>query len=152
VLTAGHCVTSENNRLYSPEEFDVRLGALTTEDGASVPVRKVIRHEGYDPDMLTNDIALLVLDTPANITSLIAPIRIYTGRVIERQNVTAFGWGKTENGTAATRLMTTRLVVGNTPSCQQVDPSYDGPNGNWTCVEYSLSKTAVCNGDSGGPM
>ncbi|KAI8872378.1 trypsin-like serine protease, partial [Ramicandelaber brevisporus] len=154
VLTAGHCVTNDFNRVYSASTFTVQVGGITTSALKNFKVSKVTRNPKWNKSSLLGDLAILTLSTPVTTSSSVQPIKIFSGTNNERDVVRAFGWGQTSAGSAASTLQTASLNVGLTASCKVENTAYDGPNGVWTCTQLSLNggNRAVCFGDSGGPL
>ena len=70
VLTAAHCVPP------TPQARDVYIGAgLDVDAGTVIAVAETRRHPRYDPDTMSNDIALLYLEHEAPV----APISMFAG-------------------------------------------------------------------------
>ncbi|XP_046688887.1 phenoloxidase-activating factor 2-like [Homalodisca vitripennis] len=94
VLTAAHCVVGKTG-------LSVRLGEWDTQRKSEpLPiqnraVRDVFIHEGYYAGGLFNDIALLFLETPADIAEHIATICLpEQDENMGNRNCVASGWGK----------------------------------------------------------
>ncbi|MFJ2395559.1 S1 family peptidase [Streptomyces sp. NPDC087843] len=143
VLTAGHCVGSQ--------EIRVVLGttALRTQTDASLRVLRVVRHPRYASGRhLRYDAALLRLDTPVSFGRTVAPLTLppssrltsYPGPLV------VAGWGHTrEDGPAPDTLLET----------------YQAESGR--CFRQGLRRKlhvctlirnhrATCYGDSGAPL
>ncbi len=63
VLTAAHCVTDSDGTLDNTA-MDIIAGRLQLDDdtqGERIPVKRAIVHPDYNPNLLTNDIALVEL-------------------------------------------------------------------------------------------
>lgn len=158
VLTAAHCVTPE--ALHAVTGRRLRMGTPTLDPvtaGVTFRIDRVVRHAGFDPTTMANDIALVHFTTDSE-TNLkkphkrFAPIRLYgvreSGAVGAGTTVIAMGWGKTAAGG--------RL----SPELQQVDlqtvdcASSEVLNGRTAPSQicaYGEGKDA-CGGDSGGPL
>lgn len=72
--------------------------SLLSNDYQEIPVEKVERHPGFSPSTKANDVAILVLAQPADISD---PQSVYPACLDSRPdfptgNVTVTGWGKTE--------------------------------------------------------
>lgn len=80
----------------------VRLGDLDytnpndDEYVQEIPVKKLHKHEGYKFPTVYNDIALIELETPAELSIYVKPICIFTEERIPSAQVVAVGWGETE--------------------------------------------------------
>lgn len=93
VLTAAHC-------MHPADPSVVRMGtiSLLSKDYQEIVVEKVIKHPGFSPTTKANDVAILVLAHPADISD---PEAVYPACLDSRSefplgNVTVTGWGKTE--------------------------------------------------------
>jgi secreted trypsin-like serine protease len=98
VLTAAHCMVNEIGELYPVESNTVLVGATTLIEGKRYVAKEVYVHEGYDPMIFDNDVALIRLgtkvDTPFVKLNLDGAISTETGKA------TVVGWGLKEDGTA----------------------------------------------------
>ncbi len=163
VLTAAHCI--DNDMVKAG--YRVRLGVddISKEGGQSFRIDRIVRHSQYDdkllpskPNMYANDIALvhLVADGGAQPRdpAKIRPIPLYPSKVTAGAEVTATGWGKTQDVEAhvpSAVLMKVDLRAMDTGRCSQL-PGY-GPQkigGNVICAAWPGRST--CRGDSGGPI
>ncbi|HEX7373686.1 MAG TPA: serine protease [Steroidobacteraceae bacterium] len=172
ILTAAHCV---DDMIDDREAgWRVRLGGqdLSREDGVTYAVDRWVRHSGYRnvghpappkpplsrPNMYSNDIALVHIKADG-MTRLLAdpkrvhPIELYRKSVKGNDEVTAIGWGMTENTAKSFSAVPLKvdLSVMDTAACQ-ARPGY-GPeriDGSVICAARSGQKT--CRGDSGGPV
>ena len=172
VLTAAHCVDDIINDREAG--WRVRLGArdLAKEAGVTYSIDRWVRHSGYrkighpdppaspvpPPNMYSNDIALVHLQAdaqtkPLNDPTRVRPIELYRKPVPGGAEVTAIGWGMTENTAKSFSAVPLKvdLRVMDTPVCQG-RPGY-GPeriSGKVICAAREGQKT--CRGDSGGPV
>lgn len=129
VLTADHCVEGA-----SPGRIRVYVGTSWNDFTAEYRVSAVRRVPGAGggPQLgVPNDVALLVLASPADVEPMEISRETPTGLV--GQTVTAVGYGQTPAGDAGTKFTTTALV--------------ERVLGGFIFVE-----PAVCSGDSGGPL
>lgn len=97
VLTAAHCVTGYGDKL---DTLVVRLGEWdTVTENEPVPhqefgVRKMILHENYGHRKFHNDLALLILDGPADLNVHINTICLPTEQdYFDDQRCMVSGWG-----------------------------------------------------------
>jgi hypothetical protein len=166
VLTAAHCV----DEIVNDREggWRVRLGArnLAKEEGVTYAVDRWVRHSGYKkvplpdppPNMYSNDIGLVHLKADAQTRPLadpkrVQPIQLYRKAVPGGAEVTALGWGMTENASKSFSDIPLKvdLRVMDTTMCQS-RPGY-GPqriSSKVICAAREGQKT--CRGDSGGPV
>lgn len=99
VLTAGHCVTAED-QVASPRSFDVYVGSQDFHNGDRIPVKSIYRHPNYTA-LFENDVALLQLarapkqGTKWKAIELIDPAQEAT-YTKPGTTVTIIGWGTTE--------------------------------------------------------
>ncbi|KAI8868613.1 trypsin-like serine protease, partial [Ramicandelaber brevisporus] len=154
VLTAGHCVTNNNGRVYKPTAYTVQVGGITTSTLKSYTVSKVTRNPRWNPNTLVGDLGILTLSTAITTGTNAQPVKIFSGSNKDRDTVHAFGWGQDNSGGVPSTLQTASLTVGDTSACKAQNSAYDSPNGVWTCTQLSLNggNRAVCFGDSGGPL
>ncbi|MCU0831615.1 MAG: serine protease [Rhizobiaceae bacterium] len=153
VVTAAHCVDD------FPTGLRVLVGTNRLNSGGRlIPVSSIQVHPGWSPTdgvgaRDDNDVALLRLDFPANVTA----IRLATPQLaatLERvgTRATISGWGATsEGGSGSTNLLQAVVPIVSQASCAA---SY-GTSSITTrmiCAGFTQGGTDTCQGDSGGPM
>uniref|UniRef100_A0A8C9P9E5 Peptidase S1 domain-containing protein n=1 Tax=Spermophilus dauricus TaxID=99837 RepID=A0A8C9P9E5_SPEDA len=155
VLTAAHCVFGRQR------EYTVMLGhnnLFEFDDNAVViPVKDIVLHQYYNVRLLTNDIAIALLDVPVNYSSYIQPIclpeRPFTVNAETLCWVT--GWGRMEmNGEPFTRMQS--LVILSQKICNEKYQRYFRTSVTMVrqgmiCGYYDVQRSP-CWGDSGGPL
>ncbi|XP_059099413.1 CLIP domain-containing serine protease B10-like [Tigriopus californicus] len=170
VITAAHCSKF-------PQPTVVRLGELNVETDCDcnqdkskcskrtqdVGVEDILVHAGYDKsDSFRNDIALLRLDRPVDLTSSVTVVCLpqkppFSGD-LNGKDVTVVGWGMTRYNDPGSRetlgvitpvLQKTQLPVVDIDEC----------NLTWrgkvrSSIQICAGGPGVdsCNGDSGGPL
>jgi secreted trypsin-like serine protease len=149
VITAGHCVYGA-----TADEMDAVVGRTRLsrgDDGQRIKVTRIVRHPGYDPTTLVNDVALLQLAEPATVTPLALDGPGDTGAEKPATPVTVSGWGTTaEGGDGSDDLRFVRLRVRSASACQAI---YDDVSATRTvCAGSSRAGEDSCQGDSGGPL
>lgn len=158
VLTAAHCVTSN----LSIVAGEYNLADRDSEDRQERFVARVFRHPQYNKRNVDNDIALLKLDQPLQLTTKVWPACLPSqGEELEPQtNATILGWGVTlylsqPNGKPQVErddmLREARVPVVEFDECKQ---SY-GDNlatHHVVCAGYKEGQIDSCAGDSGGPL
>ena len=99
LLTAAHCA---DGATY----FDIILGSVDimnpSDDRVEVTSYTALVHPLWDPSSLANDIALIQLPTPLQLTDLVAPVCLPVGgdQVQEGDLLTVLGWGqRSDSGT-----------------------------------------------------
>ncbi|RKP37996.1 trypsin-like cysteine/serine peptidase domain-containing protein [Dimargaris cristalligena] len=179
ILTAAHCVmaasptptstsatasesSSSSSSLASaqvqpPSQFKVGYGTVVKAELRQVGVSQVLVHPDYSPQRPSeHDIALLRLDTPLPAwDDTVAPARIYTSLVHDRQSATVMGWGLTDPKKLAsfpTELRHTTVTISNDPTvCRQLYHDFTDSNQDRICTTDSDGQD-TCQGDSGGPL
>uniref|UniRef100_A0A674KDV1 Peptidase S1 domain-containing protein n=1 Tax=Terrapene triunguis TaxID=2587831 RepID=A0A674KDV1_9SAUR len=151
VLTAAHCISSSRT-------YRVLLGKqnLEVEEPGSVAaaVEKIIVHEKWNTFLIVNDIALIKLAEPVEVSETIQPACLPASGALLTQDFPCYitGWGRLwTNGPISDDLQQALLPVVDHATCSQQD---------WW--GFSVKETMVCaggdgvvsgcNGDSGGPL
>ncbi|XP_073829374.1 trypsin-1-like [Musca autumnalis] len=158
VLTAAHCVWSENTEKYrSPQEFSVVMGNLdrTRKDAnmLKLPVKDIIVGGNFDPDTFEDDIAIMILNqtVPSNYTRA-STIELNENRnLIEGTKCIVSGWGLTEKGTYATKLRSVEVPIVGRSTCSRHYGTDILLNG-MLCAGYMYGERDSCSADSGGPL
>jgi secreted trypsin-like serine protease len=162
VLTAAHCVETQNGGVPSPSSIDIVAGVknLASPLGGFQrrDVVKIVRHPSYNKGgYLNNDVALLKLASPVTIggsgptKTATIPIATPTMGNWTGKNALVTGWGNTKFLSPpypyALRKATVK-VISNTECAATYG---DAITGNMLCTKF-VSKKSVCSGDSGGPL
>ncbi|XP_078033304.1 uncharacterized protein LOC144468049 isoform X1 [Augochlora pura] len=156
ILTAAHCT-------YSPSPSVVRIGFHDLRDtnrGISASVDKVVRHPGYKPPSMYDDIALIKMDKAIEFNKSIRPACLYQRYDTVPTKAWVSGWGVVEfddeegsntlQKAELTILDNIRCALSHKPSIQipyGITPNMicaGDPTGGWT--------KDSCLGDSGGPL
>jgi secreted trypsin-like serine protease len=129
VITAGHCVAD----ITSATPLSILAGSTTLTPSSSNPfyqirsIAEIYKHSGYSASTLINDIAILRLSTPLNMTTgKIKPICLPTGLVSQPNdniNMTAVGWGVTDSSSTKVSQnllqVTVQSISSTVPACQR---------------------------------
>ncbi|KFR05454.1 Coagulation factor VII, partial [Opisthocomus hoazin] len=154
VVTAAHCLEYTH-----PKQLRVRLGehAINYDEKTEQEsgVARIIIHEGYTNGQVNNDIALLHLETPVNLTDYVVPICLPEKRfaVYELSSIkfsTVSGWGRLlDGGATSSVLMRVNLPRVKTQECEkETDLNITE---NMFCAGDLTGIKDSCKGDSGGP-
>ena len=149
VLTAAHCVHWQSEKLF------VAQGLSSTEqmnDSNARKVKAVVVHEDYDPNAMTNDIALLFLEDSGVSNSNPIPMGTESSfvdgnplKVIGFGNTSSFGYLYID------QLMEVEIPSISVSHCQQLLPESDISE-KQICTQLSGGSIDSCQGDSGGPL
>jgi secreted trypsin-like serine protease len=150
VLTAAHCFNADSQ----PGDFQVYTGSAKLSSGGQlVDLVNIYRHKDFNPKTMGNDIALLHLAKPLDVSFAITPLPqekqnlINTGKL-----VVASGWGATVEGglQKPDSLLFNMLKVVSPQQCNAPE-SYGGViTEQMLCAGDGVNDS--CQGDSGGPL
>jgi hypothetical protein len=147
VLTAGHCITSEDEVPWP--EFEVRAGITSLGEGApgeeqSREAVRVTSDPFYTTETYIHDVAIVEVEPPFDFsTPYVQPIQIAPRRIEPTSNVGFFGWGDiAPEGFSPEehRLEVTPIRQWQCPTELQGDPSF-------SCLRSAVGSS--CPGDSG---
>ncbi|XP_027136507.1 transmembrane protease serine 2 isoform X2 [Larimichthys crocea] len=156
IVTAAHCVA----RSSSPGDWLVYAGIvdpLGTLFNPAYSVRRIIVHEGFNSVTRRNDIALLRLSKPLDITasSNIGPVCLPNVglNITDHQVGWITGFGHTGNGdTGSPYLMQAQVSLVNSAECNS-SIAYNGRiSQDMLCTRETEAAAKMCNIDSGGPL
>ncbi|XP_068203991.1 trypsin-1-like [Palaemon carinicauda] len=151
ILTAAHCTQG-----LRPRDITVRLAEhrLSTAGETSLvtrDVKKIIDHRNYIPGDEINDISLLQLSSPVEMSSTVVPVCMpppnprYTNKM-----ATITGWGDTSDGGPASDVLKEVTVkVMSNAACRRL--SYGSAIKKTMLCAAGDGKDS-CQGDSGGPL
>ena len=156
VLTAAHCIY--NKDLGADKSMDSIVVRRSTSqgkpDGERRNVSAMRKHENYDSSTETNDVALIRLDRPFNISRSDLPAMLPPDRVdnwgVPGDCARVIGWGRLRyEGKSPGHLLGTDVRVWSNVECSQ---AYDGIGSRHICAGYKVGRRDACQGDSGGPL
>lgn len=158
ILTAAHCIAHMSSTDVSRLEVALAMHTLKPYDSQAVRkrVRRVVRHKGFNPVTLYNDVAILTLDSPVTFSSAIAPVCLppmgSTDQFVSKES-TVVGWGALrEGGRQPDVLQQVTVQIQSNAECKK-NYGKDAPGGivdHMICAAYPGKDS--CSGDSGGPM
>ncbi|KAM4628417.1 transmembrane protease serine 2-like [Polymixia lowei] len=156
IVTAAHCVAGDSN----PEDWTVYAGIvdeLGTLFNPGRSVSRIVAHEDYSSFTLKNDIALMKLSNPLDITASrdIGPVCLpNTGlniTVPQKCWISGFG-SKVNEGSASPYLMEAEVSLIDSAACNS-SISYNGRiTQDMICAGEMEGGVDACQGDSGGPL
>ncbi|KAL3996601.1 hypothetical protein ACER0C_009257 [Sarotherodon galilaeus] len=167
ILTAAHCFMFPLN---VPSFWRMCLGKHHMNSSMDIPsaeecykVDTIIRHEGFvyeqDPNDITNDIALVHLAKPVNMTREISPICLPKPGVVMPAGTPCFvtGWGDEKGNLfpkVAEKLNQAALPVIDFETCSKPAYWWDTLRPSMICAGYESPDElkSACQGDSGGPL
>uniref|UniRef100_A0A4W4E9V2 chymotrypsin n=1 Tax=Electrophorus electricus TaxID=8005 RepID=A0A4W4E9V2_ELEEL len=148
VVTAAHCrvipgrhraVLGEHDRGSSAEPLQI------------LNIAKAISHRYYNSQTFNNDITLLRLVSPAQMTNRVSPVCLATSTISVPAGTRCVttGWGKTQTTSTPRILQQTALPILSQAQCRQ----YWGQNRiTEAMICAGASGVSSCQGDSGGPL
>ena len=159
VLTAAHCVDSEN-----ADQFKMNVGEYDLSDGAenAIEIANIYIHPLYEAEQFNNDIALIELVSSLNATAVqIAEPELTNERAIENSIATVAGWGgrvgyapdegPTSNFPDILHQVDLQLMTNQ--QCIDILNSDDYiVTDNMLCASIPEGGKGSCQGDSGGPL
>ncbi|XP_073674437.1 chymotrypsin-like protease CTRL-1 [Garra rufa] len=148
VLTAAHC-------LVEPTHHYVVLGQNDrASNNGFVQVKnisKVITHPDFNEQTMRNDIALLKLSSPVQMTSRISPICLpsFFTVIYPWKSCVITGWGVTKTEWISQILQEATVPIVSQTRCRRV---WGMNNITDAMICAGASGASSCQGDSGGPL
>ncbi|KAM3623175.1 uncharacterized protein V6R79_007971 [Siganus canaliculatus] len=167
VLTAAHCFMFPLN---TPSLWRMCLGKHHMNSSLDVPsaeecfkVDGIIRHEGFvyesDTSDISNDIALVHLSEPVNMTREISPICLPKPETVMPAGTPCFvtGWGDEKGNlipVTSKSLNQASLPIVDFETCSKPTYWWDVLRPSMICAGYESPDElkSACQGDSGGPF
>lgn len=154
VVTAAHCTSSSD-----PTQYRIRLGehdrSINEGTEYDATVRRVIRHPGYNSQTIDNDVSVLELSQPLNLTTnqnYLGTICVgKKGTDVTGRNCVSTGWGNLRwQGSAPNILQQVTVQIADQAQCRA---NYTGTNAVTDGMICSgIEGKGTCQGDSGGPL
>ncbi|XP_041837910.1 ovochymase-2 [Melanotaenia boesemani] len=167
ILTAAHCFMFPLNK---PSYWRMCLGKHHMNSSMHIPsaqecykVDGIIRHEGFayeqDKSDITNDIALVHLTKPVNMTREISPICLPKPGIVMPAGTKCFvtGWGDEKGNLfpkVSEKLNQAALPIIDFQTCSKPAYWWDTLRPSMICAGYESPDElkSACQGDSGGPF
>ncbi|KAG9264941.1 chymotrypsin-like protease CTRL-1 [Astyanax mexicanus] len=146
VLTAAHCrVTAGRHRVILGEHDR----GSSAEPLQIINIARAITNPTYNSQNFNNDITLLKLSTPAQMTNRVSPVCLASSSPAAGTRCVTTGWGKTGTTSTPRILQQTALPILSQAQCRQ----YWGQNRiTDAMICAGASGVSSCQGDSGGPL
>ncbi len=146
VLTAAHCVYGQAG------PFQISVGGSTLNSGRLIDIDATWYHPRYDAKYKQNDIGLLHLKTPANVSRL-GKLPSKSLKSVGKKFLIV-GWGADQNGSITGKL--NRLTLNNqTAASKKIFKGIYNPKTMIGAGRYFPNEILYgggCTGDSGGPL
>ncbi|XP_005355578.1 serine protease 52-like [Microtus ochrogaster] len=151
ILTASHCFLHVNNSnleiMHGRDDFN------STEDLKYKKVAKLIMHPRFDSWLLDNDIALLLLESPLNLSVNSVPVCVSeVSNILAWDNCWVTGWGITNTSLVniqPSKLHKVDVELFRWDQCGHIMPLVTK---NILCAGAQDAGKDACQGDSGGPL
>ncbi|ALC40489.1 betaTry, partial [Drosophila busckii] len=149
IVTAAHCLQS-----VSAASLQIRAGSSYWSSGGVVSKVAAFRnHEGYNPNTMINDIAIIKLSTPLSFSSTIKAIGLASYAPGNGAAASVSGWGTQSSGSSSipSQLQYVNLKIVDRSQCASSSYSY-GSAIKSTMICAAAAGKDSCQGDSGGPL
>ncbi|XP_016979446.1 transmembrane protease serine 9-like [Drosophila rhopaloa] len=152
LVTSAQCIDGlpEGTKILAVAGANTRNGT----DGFIYPVSNWTHHPNYDPLTVDNDVGVLFLDTPLNLTHFgIRSIGIRPERPAVGRLATVAGWGYREEwGPSSYNLEQTEVPVVSSEECTQIYGAGEVTE-RMICAGFvAQGGSDACQGDTGGPL
>ncbi|CAL8109393.1 unnamed protein product [Orchesella dallaii] len=166
ILTAAHCFTDRPSDCLEDSKDCYKIVAgehdLKHYEGSEQTVvfsmSNVVVHEHYDRFHYDNDIALIRLKTPLNLSGYVEPIALIDPDIGHTDRAVIAGWGKNESNSKhdVEILQRTEVQIFSNQHCHnQWGDDYHAETMICAGAPSDSSQelvTDACQGDSGGPL
>lgn len=156
IVTAGHCMAGVGPGSVKAWIGESRITPATKKTG--LPIAGITVHPGYRPDTFANDIALITLAKPVDITGDVRLIALPFGQdgaawPAAGTPATISGWGATATGGQSSDQLlraAVQVLAGPGAPCGQYGAGFDPTM--LICGGMPDGSRDTCQGDSGGPF
>ncbi|CAG4966353.1 unnamed protein product [Colias eurytheme] len=148
ILTAAHCVDG-----LRPQYFKAIVGTNQLRAGGqSYTIRKVVKHEDYNDDLIINDIAIIFTEQEILFNERVDAVELNDEPVEKGEDLLLTGWGTTSYpGHLPNDLMQLDLKAVSYEDCKEAHLSINAVFETQICAMTKAGEGA-CHGDSGGPL
>jgi len=150
VVTAAHCTQSAVSS-YTVVAGDHNINENEGTEQTRT-IERIVNHPSYSPGTYENDISLMKVSTPFNLTSRIQPVALPASGFLPTINTTTAGWGRiSEGGALSPQLQKVDVPYVDDATCNQ---AYGGRIKDSMICAGVLGEGGkdACQGDSGGPL
>uniref|UniRef100_A0A8C6P9W8 chymotrypsin n=2 Tax=Nothobranchius furzeri TaxID=105023 RepID=A0A8C6P9W8_NOTFU len=148
VVTAAHCRVSAMSHRVILGEHDRQTNSEPLQVKS---IARAITHPSYNANTFNNDITLLRLSSPVQMTNRVSPVCLATSStsIPSGTKCVTTGWGRTGQTSSPRYLQQTALPLLSPDQCK----SYWGYNRiTDAMICAGASGVSSCQGDSGGPL
>lgn len=156
ILSVAHCLQGVSPTAVQAWLGETRMSEAKPKD--ALPIAGVSVHPGYDANTLANDIAIIQLASPVDLTTGARVIGLPFGQdpaswPAAGTPATIAGWGATStNGQSSDQLLrgSVQVLSGPGAPCGQYGATFNA--GLLICGGLPSGAVDTCQGDSGGPF
>ncbi|XP_065649075.1 trypsin isoform X2 [Hydra vulgaris] len=157
ILTAAHCI---HGKEFNPSQIKIRTGEhnIKVHEGSEedIPALKIIKHRGYNPQTLDNDIALIKLTKQCKVNSYVSTACLPTAEAAAGSSCFISGWGKISHpGSMTSTLQHAKMNVVDRQTCEKLNKKtipITITKGMLCAGDGGATRISGCHGDSGGPF
>ncbi|XP_038596308.1 chymotrypsin-like protease CTRL-1 [Tachyglossus aculeatus] len=148
-VTAAHCNVSPSRHVVVLGQYDM---SSNSEPIQVKTISRAITHPGWNPNTFNNDITLLKLSSPAQLTTYVSPVCLASPTEALPQGITCVttGWGRISGigNIVPNRLQQVALPLVTVNQCK----TYWGNRITDSMICAGGQGASSCQGDSGGPL
>lgn len=154
MITASHCKGKD----YEAQDFEVTAGSKLRNGDKytqTIQVTRFLKHPKYNERHSNNDIAIITLDEPLQLSDKVKPIALpKAGEMLtEGTKITVTGWGRKAEGDdhpLPDILQSVQIPFITPDKCSKLYSNRTTID--MLCAGYDNGGYDSCQGDSGGPL